>query len=306
MSLRVPARDGYALGAILYTREQQYDPADAIVFNTGGGLAMQRYRHFLRFLAGSGMPVLAYDYRGIGASRPERLRGFVAGLEDWAEFDQAGAIDFVASRFPGARIASVSHSVGGLIACTAPNAGTVHQYVYLCPHTGYWKDYRNPWRWPMALTWHVAMPLIARTLGYFPGRSLRLGDDLPLRFALQWAGRTSPEFHLGAAGAEVSRGQAMLDRARALRVPGMALTVFDDAFVSEAGLRRFLYAIPEAPVARADIERATVGGMPVGHAGFFSRRHAALWPIVTRFLQTPMASTGDSAQRAGHGPLADA
>ena len=114
-----PAHDGYPIAATLYRRVNDYDPDDMIVFNSGGGLAVRRYRHFLRFLAGQGFPVLAYDYRGVGASRPARLRGFVAGFEDWSEYDHPGAIDDLRTRYPRARLTSVSHSIGCLIACPA-------------------------------------------------------------------------------------------------------------------------------------------------------------------------------------------
>jgi predicted alpha/beta hydrolase len=286
-TLVVPARDGYPLGATLFRVAQPRAVGDVAVFNAGGGLAFERYRHFLRFVAGEGVPVLAYDYRGVGRSRVGSLRGFEAGLDDWAELDHAAAIDFLGSRFPGARRASISHSIGCLVACTAPNAASLDQMVYIGPHTGYWRDYRMPWRVPMAITWHVLMPLIARVVGYFPGRALRLGDDFPLRFALQWAGRRRSEFDVDEPrDGTRARERLLLDCARALDVPALAISMFDDAFVSESAVRRFLFAIPEAPVVRAEIEADATGGEAVGHFGFFSRRRASLWPIVTRFLQT--------------------
>ena len=283
--LEVEARDGYRLGATLYRRDDG-EPPVAAVFNGGGGLASVRYRHFLRFLASQGCAVLAYDYRGVGASRPKRLRGFVAGLDDWAALDHAAAIDFVAARFPEARLASVSHSIGCLVACAAPNAASLAQMVFVCPHTGYWKDYRARWRLPMALAWHFAMPAIARAVGYFPGSALRIGDDFPLRFALQWARRTTPEFRT-----EQHAESRLLDNARTLRVPALALTVFDDAFVSDTAVRRFLHAIPEVPVVRRHVEPHETRGERVGHFGLFRRRHAGLWRIVARFL----AGEGDPA-----------
>jgi predicted alpha/beta hydrolase len=285
--LVVTARDGYRLGATLYARTDGGAPRDAAVFNGGGGLAHARYRHFLRYVAAEGVPVLAYDYRGVGASRPKRLRGFEAGLEDWAELDHAAAIDALATRWPAARLASISHSIGALAACTSPHSHDLHQMVVIGPHTGYWKDYRAPWRWPMALGWHVAMPLIARAVGYFPGTRLHVGDDFPKRFALQWAGRTTPEFRFDHDGAdEAARAQRLLESARTLSLPVLALTFYDDAFVGEAAVRRLLFAIPAARVARVDVSREDARGERIGHFGFFRRRRARLWPIVTRFLQT--------------------
>jgi predicted alpha/beta hydrolase len=282
----VSARDGYRLAATLYRGAGDDAPDDVVVFNGGAGLAIDRYRHFLRFVAASGVPVLAYDYRGVGASRPARLRGFDAGFDDWADLDHPAAIEFVAARFPGARLAGVSHSIGCLVACSAPNAPALRQMVYIGPHTGYWRDYRAPWRWPMALVWHVAMPALTRLVGYFPGRRIGLGDDLPLRFALQWAQRTTPEFGVERDGGKVAgRDARLLENARSLRVPALAITMFDDAFVSEHAVSRFLQLIPKARVTRRRVGRDEAGGRPIGHFGFFGRRHAALWSIVTTFVR---------------------
>ena len=63
-----------------------------VVVHPGAGIAAAAYRRFAGFLAEAGIPVLTYDYRGIGASRPKALRGFRAAIEDWAEYDCGGAI----------------------------------------------------------------------------------------------------------------------------------------------------------------------------------------------------------------------
>lgn len=279
------ARDGYALAATLFRRRGQAQSEDVVVFNAGGGLSSARYLHFVRFLAAEGFPALAYDYRGVGRSRPAKLRGFAAGFEDWAEHDQAAAIDFLRARYPRARLASVSHSIGGLVAAAAPNANELAQMVFIGPHTGYFGDYTTAWKWPMTLMWHAVMPLLSRTVGYFPGRLAGLGDDFPLRFALQWSGRRTPEFALDPSTPEGERGRQALQRIGALAVPCMAISVSDDPFAGEVGVRRFLFALPSAPVVRTEIDAHEERRGRIGHFGFFSRRHARLWPLVSRFLQ---------------------
>mgnify|MGYP003414636933 CR=1 FL=1 len=74
--LEIAAPDGYRLGAVLFARADLRNPVDAVVFNAGGGLSSLRYRHFLRFLAREGLPVLTYDYRGVGMSRPASWRSW--------------------------------------------------------------------------------------------------------------------------------------------------------------------------------------------------------------------------------------
>jgi predicted alpha/beta hydrolase len=184
----------------------------------------------------------------------------------------------------------VSHSIGGLVACAAPNAGELAQMIFIGPHTGYWRDYATAWKWPMTFMWHAAMPALSRVMGYFPGRLIGLGDDFPLGFALQWARRRSAEFALDPTTPEGARGKAALDRARALAVPCMAISISDDPFASDTGVRRFLFALPHVSVVRGEIDARAMGRGRIGHFGFFSRRHAALWPMVSRFLQ-PLPAT---------------
>jgi predicted alpha/beta hydrolase len=281
--LEITAPDGYRLGALLVARANLCDPADAVVFNAGGGLSSLRYRHFLRFLARQGLPVLAYDYRGVGMSRPASWRNFDAGIEDWCELDQVSAIEALRTRYPAARLSSVSHSIGCMIAAAAPNAPVLHQMVFIAPHTAYWGDYLQPWRWPMAFMWHVLMPAVARVIGHFPASRLGLGDDLPRRVALQWASRRTPDYRPGAAGGDPARETVALDRMARLTVPALVISITDDAFAPEIAVRRFLMGLSQAPTVRRVVD-ARVSGGAVGHYGYFRRANARLWRIASRFL----------------------
>jgi predicted alpha/beta hydrolase len=284
--LEIAAPDGYRLGAVLFARADAVDPADAVVFNAGGGLSSLRYRHFLRFLAREGLPVLAYDYRGVGMSRPASWRGFDAGIEDWCELDQVSAIEAVHVRFPAARLSSVSHSIGCMIAAAAPNAAALHQMVFIAPHTAYWGDYLQPWRWPMALMWHMLMPAAAKVVGHFPASRLGLGDDLPRRVALQWASRRTPEYRPGAAGGDPARETVALDRMARLTVPALVISITDDAFAPEIAVRRFLMGVSSAPVVRRIVECPTSRSGSVGHHGLFRRSHSDKWQIVSKFISS--------------------
>jgi predicted alpha/beta hydrolase len=296
-TLEFPAHDGYAIAGTLYRRADDYDPDEVLIFNPGGGLAVSRYRHFLRFLAGQGFPVLAYDYRGVGASRPARLRGFEAGLEDWAEFDHAGAIDDIKTRYPRARLTTVSHSIGSLVACTAPNAADQDRMLLIAPHTGYWRDYAATWRLPLAAMWHGIMPLVARVVGYFPGSRVGVGDDFPLRFAMQWSGRMTPAFRIDPRDA---RAWTLLGNAEALTLSVIALSFSDDAFSSNAGVSRLLSLVPRAQVARCELDARTLRRR-IGHLGFFSRRNQALWNIVPYLLGRTSVLDDAPAVRFGTG-----
>jgi predicted alpha/beta hydrolase len=217
-------------------------------------------------------------------SSPPSRRGFDAGIEDWTEFDQAGAIDALRARFPAARLASVSHSIGCMFAAAAPNASSLCQMVFIAPHTAYCGDYKQPWRLPMILLWHVLMPGIARTVGYFPGSRLALGDDFPRRVALQWASRRTPDYRPGASGADAHREAGIRDRMLTLALPALAISMTDDAFAPEVAVRRFLSGTPHVEADVRLVDPKTLPHAVGGHLGVFSRRNVAIWASITDVL----------------------
>src|SRR4029077_18368806 len=121
-----------------------------------------------------GIPVLTYDYRGIGDSRPSDLGRLQVVAEDWSELDCGGAIAHLRSVFARAQLVGIAHSIGALITGGAPNVSELARFVFICPHTGYYRDYLPKYRLPMAVLWHGFMPALTRVFGYFPAKLLRL------------------------------------------------------------------------------------------------------------------------------------
>ena len=285
------ARDGYTLRGTLYSAAPQAAVRNAVVMHCGAGIAAASYTGFAQFLAAAGVPVLTYDYRGIGGSRPATLAGFGATNEDWAEYDCAAAIAWMCARFPGARLTGIAHSFASLLVGGAENAAQQAQLVLIGPHTGYFGDYRALYRLPMALFWHGAMPAITRTFGYFPAQRLHLGQDLPREIALQWAGRRSANLWPRGSGGALERRRMLLERCAALRCPAIAITISDDAFASPAGARRLLSYYPGlTSLQHIEFTPADAGSRRIGHFGFFRRSiGAALWPRVLARLEAEPA-----------------
>jgi predicted alpha/beta hydrolase len=259
------------------------NPARVAVLHPGAGIPAVSYRRFAMFLAQSGIPVLLYDYRGIGLSRPRTLRGFSATVEDWAEYDCTGGIAWLQRRFPGAAIVGIAHSIGALLIGGARNASAQTQLALIGGHTAYYGDYREGYRLPMTFFWHGFMPAMTRALGYFPASRLRLGEDIPGGVALQWAGRRSPELRPAGSGSEHQRIHQLLDRCAELQRPALVISISDDAFTGAAGTKRLLSYYPRLfPLQHVVFTPAEAGAKRLGHFGFFRRTGGALWP---RFLE---------------------
>jgi predicted alpha/beta hydrolase len=291
--VRLRAADGCELGAIFYSALRPRPRRRVAVLHCGGGIPAVRYRRFAHFLSEFGIPVLAYDYRGIGLSRPRQLRGFVASTEDWMEYDSAAAIAWVRERFPDDEIIGISHSIGVLALGGAPNAAEQDRLILIAPHTGYFGDYSASYRLPMAMLWHGIMPVLTRMFGYFPGRRLKLGDDLPAGFALQWAGRLSPQISPVGTALHRERMRKLLANCATLERPALLVTISDDAFATAAGAQRILSYLPRLDSRRIVFTPAEANTSRLGHFGFFRQQGGPpLWSRLLASLDPPAGSAG--------------
>jgi predicted alpha/beta hydrolase len=256
------------------------------VIACGAGIRAKSYRRFAKYLAARGAAVLTFDYRGIGESRQGDLRGLPAGMDDWAALDFGAALAVAHSTYPQCPLAAVAHSVGTLYVGAAPDAAHLSRLVFLGPHTGYWRDYGPRWRWLMYLVWHVFMPTLTKAVGYFPGRALGLGEDLPAQVAYDWAGRRQPEI-TGTAEAARRFGPS-LARYGETHADTLALSISDDAFAPPDAARRLLANYPGLTVVHETITPASLGCRRLGHFGFlhppageFFWRRTADWLTAT-------------------------
>ena len=136
-----------------------------VVVNAATSVRCRYYARFAAYLYQHGFDVVTYDYRGIGESRPDSLRGFQASWMDWGEQDFEAVLRFVAAHFPGQPVDVVAHSIGGFVTGLAPSAQGLRRIFTMGAQYAYWRDYAAGHRLRMLAKWHVAMPLLAASLG---------------------------------------------------------------------------------------------------------------------------------------------
>ena len=287
--LALAATDGYPLAARLWEGSQQSRPLTVALVNSGAGIGSHYYDRFARFLSQCGVPTLVYDYRGIAKSRPPSLRGFVASVEDWGSKDCAAVLEWLSSRYPGARRVVVGHSVGGFVTGFVTNGPLIDRMLLIGAHTGYWRDYAPRARAGMYLLWHTLMPLLTSALGYFPGRRLHLLEDLPAGVALEWANRRQPDFWWNKTmldgSVDTEWRENALRRFQAIRARTLSLRFSDDVFATEAATDRLLGLFQSCPTTRMVVRPADTGRQKIGHFGFFrSRFRDTLWPPIAEWL----------------------
>ena len=192
--LVVRTADGYPLAATLWLSGAAGAPSRYVVVNAGAGIPARYYDRFAAWLADRGVPTLTYDYRGIAASAPpvaQGLRGTRRRLGKQGLCRCAGQL--VAAVSPLAKPRCSGHSIGGFVTGLMPGGERIERLALVGTHTGYWRDYARRVRLPMFFTWHLAMPLVVRTIGYVPARRFGLPEDLPAGVARDWSARRRPE-----------------------------------------------------------------------------------------------------------------
>jgi predicted alpha/beta hydrolase len=283
------ALDGYALGAQLWEPAKPDQAVATALINSGAGISFRYYAQFASFLAANGIITLIYDYRGVGRSRPSSLRGFEASVEDWGSKDCAAGLSWLAARYAELPRLVIGHSVGGFVTGFARNASMIDRMLLVGAHNGYWRDYHEKYRLRMYFLWHLVMPALARGVGFFPGRSLRLLEDLPLGVAIDWANRREPEFWWNVRTAEGMRDDARIDSVlaqfQAIHARALAVHFSDDAFATNAATDRLLGLYANCQARKMLISPGDGNGQPIGHFGFFrSRFRETLWPRVLSWL----------------------
>ena len=267
----IPAADGHPLAATLLV--PAVTPGRLVLVPPATGVRRRLYQAFAEHLAARGFAVLTWDWRGTGGSRPASLRGFPATMRQWGERDLAGVIDWAAARFPAARLLAVGHSFGGQSVGLAPNAHRLAALVTVASQVGWYGHWAWPARWKYAALWHVGMPAVTRLVGWFPGRALGFGEDLPAGVALEWARWCRSPAYLGDFGGH-----------RAFTRPLLAFSFDDDDYAPHRAADALHDRYGSLEQQRRRVAPADVGVRRIGHFGFFRPAAAPAWRVATDWI----------------------
>ena len=276
--IRLPAADGFLLGATLYLPRGAR--THAVLINSATAVPRRIYRGFASYLAGRGCAVLTYDYRGTGDSRPKSLAGFQATMADWAALDVSAAVDWMRARYPMMPLGFVGHSFGGQALGLIPNNAEVSRALLIAAQAGTWRLMSSPERYRVyALLACIGVPL-THALGYTPGR-VGLGLDLPKGVFLEWAKWVASDRYFF----DDSRLRALANFPRyrgALR----ALSFSDDPWATEAAVEMLCAGFTSIRPDIHIIAPAEAGARKIGHFGFFRPQHRdTLWRGAAEWIQ---------------------
>jgi len=292
--IMLEASDGAPLSATLF--EPGRGAHGTVIVHGATATPAGYYRRFAEFLAGEGLRVLTYDYRGVGASRPPTLRGYRATLSDWAHQDATAAHRYVRERFGREPFAIVGHSFGGQLLGLVDDAREASGIVLVGAQLGYYGDWPLPSRLALGLVWYALVPAFTSTLGYLPGK-LGIGEDLPAGVAEEWGRWCRHPDYL------ISEHPDAIGRFAAIFGPMLFYSFTDDELAPRAAVNHLLARLSGARVDHRRVHPSQHGGASIGHFGFFRPRFTStLWRDAASFLKDALDGREPAGAR-GVGPL---
>ncbi len=253
-----------------------------VIINPATGVLARYYHRYARFLTEHGFCVLTYDYRGIGLSRPTKMRQARFRWRDWGELDVDAAIAWARSRNRDGFLAVVGHSIGGFLPGFAPMARHVDRILTVGAQFAFWRDYDRDKRLRLVLKWHVAMPVLTALFGYFPGQRLGWLEDLPAGVAREWSvSRARMEMRYPR-----HERQTILDRFASVRAPILAVGTTDDEYGTPSAIARALGYYQGSERSQVLLTPNDLGLKTIGHFDLFHARHADdFWPMTCDWLR---------------------
>ena len=158
----------------------------SIILAPAAQVVQQDYEAFAVFYQQLGYTVVTFDYRGVGESAPAKLKGFDAGLQQWAVHDIDAIIRFTRTSFPLHELIYIGHGIGGELIGLAQAS----QYISKLVLIGSSLSCKKLWSWKGRLRITVMKTIVRLTnkwFGYFPGKRLGFMRDLPKGVAHEWA-----------------------------------------------------------------------------------------------------------------------
>ncbi|WP_232366451.1 alpha/beta hydrolase family protein [Salinimonas sediminis] len=122
------------------------------------GVPQGFYRRFANFASDRGFETITFDYRGIGESKPDSLKGFRMNLLDWGKLDLAAVVESESQ--DDVPLFLVGHSYGGHAFGLLPNHNKISGFYVYGTGAG-WHGYMPLSEKLKVLTmWNIVLPIL--------------------------------------------------------------------------------------------------------------------------------------------------
>lgn len=256
----------------------------SIVISSATGVLQSYYSKFATNFCALGFTVYTFDYSGIGLSHVKDIKNNTSNLLDWAT-NQASVLAFAKTKNPEHKIILITHSIGGQLIAFNKNIKYVDSIITVASQSGYWNIFTGLEKLKMVLFWNVLIPIATSLYGYFPGRKLKLFENLPKQVVYQWRNwGNKKDYFLSEAKKETLHLES-------ISCPILILSFPDDNFAPKKAVDWLADLFVNAKVDRQHIEPKTLNIPNIGHFGFFRERfETSLWKMTESWIEEQLIS----------------
>ena len=276
--INIRTDDHYSLSAHVF--EPQDSRQKVLLINSATGVKQQIYFSFAQFFAEKGFTVITYDYRGIGQSKPENMKGFAASMRIWGTKDYKALTNYIRDNFQNYQKFCLGHSVGALILGMNADSVIFDEFVFVGSQDAFVGNLKFRTKIEAYLGFGIAQPLSTKLLGYFPANWFGLGESLPSGSAFDWRtlilNRKSVNKLL----------EKTEDHGRSLTQKVLVLRAEDDIWLTEKGVKSLLEnTYPNLKPTYRLVKVSESEKKEIGHINFFRSYNRKLWDIILERLE---------------------
>lgn len=272
---KIRTKDGRTISVTCYCASEPI--GRCVIIAPAVQVVQKDYSSFAVFFQQQGYHVITFDYRGVGSSAPVLLKGFDAGLHQWAVQDTDAVIRFVRASFLNQELIYIGHGIGGEMIGLVPASQYINKLVLVSSAL----SCKKLWPWKGRLRIFV-MKKIARMAnwwyGYFPGTRLGLFRDLPKGVVHEWADWCNNPNGLFDVFPD--------NNYRKLQVPLLCVSFSDDWLTPQKGVDGLLSYFSSAGITRYHVNAETLAVKRKKSFCFFELQlKSTLWMMLKEWLE---------------------
>ncbi|MBK1897755.1 alpha/beta hydrolase family protein [Chryseobacterium paridis] len=250
-----------------------------LLINSATGVKQQVYFSFAKYFSEKGFTVITYDYRGIGLSKPEHMKGFNASMRIWGTRDYKAITTYVRTRFAGYEKYCLGHSVGALILGMNEDSEIFKEFFFVGTQNAFVGNLKFKTKIEAYLGFGIAQPLTTQLLGYFPAHWFGLGESLPKNCAYDWRTLILNKKSTNGLLEKID------DYSKELTQKVFVIRAEDDVWLTDKGVKSLLNGTyPNLKPTYRLVKTSESEKGEIGHVNFFRSYNKKLWNIILNEL----------------------
>lgn len=269
--------DHISLAAHLFMPEKSNDKL--ILINSATGVKQHVYFSFAKYFSEKGFTVITYDYRGIGMSKPEHMKGFDASMRIWGAEDYKTVTTYIRTRFAKYEKFCLGHSVGALILGMNKDSEIFKELFFVGTQNAFVGNLKFKTKIEAYLGFGIAQPLSTQLLGYFPAHWFGLGESLPKNCAYDWRTLILNKKSTNGLLEKID------DYSKQLTQKVLVIWAEDDVWLTDKGVKSLLNdTYPNLKPTYRLVKTSESDKGEIGHVNFFRSYNKKLWNIILNEL----------------------